>query len=302
MPTLRALECLVAVFDHGSVTGAAAALHLSQPALSHQLAQLEREVGTPLLERLPRGVRPTVAGRAVHADAVAALEAAGRVLTTGRTVAAGGAGVLRVACAETMTAGLLAPVLRAAAGATARTRVELTELTSADEIAARVADGAADVGVCPPPGRDGADAEVLGREPLVAVLPRRHPLAGAPGPVPVVALGEGPVVHYDPANGLAGWLDTLAATHGVRLDAVTRTRSATTAARLADAGLGVAVVPVTALPAGAPGVVRALAPAQDREVVALTRPGRDPVVAAFVAALRRRGVPVPAAVAAQLAP
>lgn len=203
MPTLRALECLVAVFDHGSVTGAAAALHLSQPALSqpalsHQLAQLEREVGTPLLERLPRGVRPTVAGRAVHADAVAALEAAGRVLTTGRTVAAGGAGVLRVACAETMTAGLLAPVLRAAAGATARTRVELTELTSADEIAARVADGAADVGVCPRPGRDGVDAEVLGREPLVAVLPRRLPLAGAPGPVPVVALGEGPVVHYDP--------------------------------------------------------------------------------------------------------
>lgn len=82
---------------------------------------------------------------------------------------------------------------------------------------------------------------------------------------------------------------------------MTRTRSATTAARLADAGLGVAVVPVTALPAGAPGVVRALAPAQDREVVALSRPGRDPVVAAFVAALRRRGVPVPAAVAAQLA-
>ncbi|MER5674046.1 LysR family transcriptional regulator [Pseudonocardia alni] len=302
MPTLRALECLVAVLDHGSVTGAAAALHLSQPALSHQLAQLEREIGTPLLERLPRGVRPTVAGRAVRADAVAALAAADRVLTTGRAVAHGGAGVLRVACAETMTAGLLAPVLRASSGAAARTRVELTELTSADEIAARVADGAADVGVSPRPGRDGVGAEVLGREPLVAVLPRRHPLAGTPGPVPVAALGDGPVVHYDPGNGLAGWLDTLAAGHGVALDAVTRTRSATTAARLADAGLGVAVVPVTALPAGAPGVVRALDPAQDREVVALTRAGRDPVVTAFVAALRRRGVPVPAAVAAQLAP
>lgn len=300
MPTLRALECLVAVLDHGSVTGAAAALHLSQPALSHQLGRLEREIGTPLLERLPRGVRPTVAGRAVHADA--ALAAADRVLTTGRAVAHGGAGVLRVTCAETMTAGLLAPVLRASSGAAARTRVELTELTSADEIAARVADGAADVGVSPRPGRDGVDTEVLGREPLVAVLPRRHPLAGTPGPVPVAALGDGPVVHYDPGNGLAGWLDTLAAGHGVALDAVTRTRSATTAARLADAGLGVAVVPVTALPAGAPGVVRALDPAQDREVVALTRPGRDPVVTAFVAALRRRGVPVPAAVAAQLTP
>lgn len=302
MPTLRALECLVAVLDHGSVTGAAAALHLSQPALSHQLAQLEREIGTPLLERLPRGVRPTVAGRAVRADAVAALEAAARVATTGRAVAAGGAGVLRVACAETMTAGLLAPVLRATSRSAARPRIELTELTSADGIAARVRSGAADVGICPRPTHDDVAAHVLGREPLVAVLPRRHPLAERGGPVPVAALGTTPVVHYDPGNGLSGWLDALAARHDVVLDAVTRTRGATTAARLADAGLGVAVVPVTALPAGAPGVVRALDPPQDREVVALTGATTDPVVTAFVAALRRRGVPVPAAVAAQLTP
>ncbi|WP_040733903.1 LysR family transcriptional regulator, partial [Nocardia tenerifensis] len=112
MATLRALECLVAVLDFGSVTEAAARLHMSQPALSHQLAALEREIGTPVVQRLPRGVRATAAGRAIVADARVALAAAERVVTVGRAVAAGAQGQLRIACAESMTAGLLAPVLR----------------------------------------------------------------------------------------------------------------------------------------------------------------------------------------------
>jgi DNA-binding transcriptional LysR family regulator len=54
MATLRPLECLVAIVDQGSLTRAAAALHMSQPALSHQIAALERELGTPVIERRPR--------------------------------------------------------------------------------------------------------------------------------------------------------------------------------------------------------------------------------------------------------
>src|SRR5271156_6799731 len=69
MVSLRALECLVAIVDHGSLTRAAAKLWMSQPALSHQIAALERELGTPALERLPRGVRPTAAGLAAAAEA-----------------------------------------------------------------------------------------------------------------------------------------------------------------------------------------------------------------------------------------
>jgi hypothetical protein len=64
MVSLRALESLVTIVEQGSLTQAAAVLHMSQPALSHQIASIERELGTSVIERLPRGIRPTAAGLA----------------------------------------------------------------------------------------------------------------------------------------------------------------------------------------------------------------------------------------------
>jgi DNA-binding transcriptional LysR family regulator len=112
MTTLRALECLVALVDTGSVTRAANELHLSQPALSHQIAGLERELATTVVERLGRGVRVTAAGRAAAEEARIALRAADAAVRVGRRVGAGDAGRLRIACVETMTTWLLVPVLR----------------------------------------------------------------------------------------------------------------------------------------------------------------------------------------------
>src|SRR5580658_1679908 len=112
MVSMRALECLVTIVEQGSLTKAAAELHLSQPALSHQIAAIERELGTPAIERLPRGIRPTAAGLAAAAEARLALAAADRAVRAGRQAAAGASGRIRIACAETMTAWVLVPVLR----------------------------------------------------------------------------------------------------------------------------------------------------------------------------------------------
>src|ERR1700722_8644308 len=112
MLSLRALECLVATVEHGSLTRAAVKLRTSQPALSHQLAALERELGTPVIERLPRGIRPTAAGLAAAAEARIALAAADRAVLAGRRAAAGAGGRIRIASAENMTAWVLGPVLR----------------------------------------------------------------------------------------------------------------------------------------------------------------------------------------------
>jgi len=306
MATLRALECFVAVVEFGSVTEAAARLHMSQPALSHQIVALERELGTPVVERLPRGVRPTAAGRAVVADARAAVAAAERVVATGRAVATGAGGQLRIGCAESMTAGLLAPVLRAWHRRRPDVQLALTEVTSADALAELVSSGQADIGIGPRPSRWAGPVSLVGREEVVVAM--ATPPAGATaavggaatGPMTFAQVAEYPVVGYHPDNGLGGWLDEVAAQHGVTLTAVTRTRQATTAAQLAGAGLGVALVPTTALPSSFPGVVRPLEPPLTRDVVALLANPSDPLAQRFDADVRRRGVPVPAAIAAKL--
>jgi DNA-binding transcriptional LysR family regulator len=69
MLDLTRLRVLVAVAREGSVTGAADALHYSQPSVSHHLARLESELGVPLVQRAGRGIKLTDAGRLLVARA-----------------------------------------------------------------------------------------------------------------------------------------------------------------------------------------------------------------------------------------
>ncbi|MGB0210958.1 LysR family transcriptional regulator [Algiphilus sp.] len=61
---LSAIEAFVAVCEHGSVRAAAAAMHLTQPAISKRIATLEAQFGHELFDRVGRGIAPTEAGRA----------------------------------------------------------------------------------------------------------------------------------------------------------------------------------------------------------------------------------------------
>jgi len=73
---LNHLRVFHAVAVAGTVTGAARGLRVSQPAVSKQLADLEHALGTPLVDRLARGVRLTTAGRALaeHAARIISIE------------------------------------------------------------------------------------------------------------------------------------------------------------------------------------------------------------------------------------
>lgn len=102
---------VLAVADLRSVTSAARHLHLSQPAISHQLAALEREAGTALLTREHRGVRLTAAGRAALPEARWAVAAADDAIRLARAVGQGVGGTLRVVCAQSRTVALPAPLL-----------------------------------------------------------------------------------------------------------------------------------------------------------------------------------------------
>ncbi|MGW7668877.1 LysR family transcriptional regulator [Streptomyces sp. NPDC054775] len=294
MATLRALECLVALVDTGSVTKAAVALHMSQPALSHQIASLERELGTPVVERLSRGVRVTAAGLAAAAEGRVALRAAERAVQAGRDVAAGGAGRLRLACAETMTVWLLVPILRRWRSDRPDVQLELMEFTSSDRMVELLMAGEADLVVGPEPSGTTAHVEHLGDEEMVVVASSDHRFASMAS-VAVKELIDEPFVHYTPDNGNAAWLDQFVSAHQVSLMPVLRTRSPRTAAQLAGAGMGVSIVPTSALTAQPAGVVRPLEPRVYRGVVAVAAAPSDALVSLFLRDLRRRGLPGPSA-------
>jgi DNA-binding transcriptional LysR family regulator len=291
MVSMRTLECLVSIVEHGSLTRAAAVLHMSQPALSHQIAALERELGTPVIERRPRGVRPTAAGLAAAAEARIALAAADRAVTAGRRVAAGAGGRIRIACAETMTAWVLVPVLRSWRRRFPQVELDLKEYTSADAMLEVLLSGGTDVVVGPRPTRTDEYVEVLGREEVVVVTSPEHRFAGLDTVPPAELAGEA-FVHYDPGNGFGVWVDQFAARRGIVLpQPVLRTGSPRTAAQLAAAGMGVTIVPFSAIGALPGATVRSLDPLELRDVVAIVAAPHDDLLRQFTGDLKRRGLP-----------
>lgn len=290
MPTLRALECLVALVEHGSMSKGAAAMYLSQPAMSHHIAALERELGVPLVERLWRGVRVTAAGCAAAEQARLAVRASERVVEVGQRVGSGHAGRLRISCVETMTGWLLAPALRHWRSRRPDVTLELSEFTSTDVMAKVLETGGTDIAVGSRPTQTAAHVEVIGQQEMAVIAPAGHRFTDM-AEVPIQALADEMFVHYDPANAMAAWIDQFTAFHKVVLKPAVRTRSPRTAAHLAAAGLGVAIVPVSALAPRPVGVVRRLRPVVMGDVVVMVATPSDTLVQAFVTDLRSRGVP-----------
>jgi DNA-binding transcriptional LysR family regulator len=291
MLSMRALECLVTIVEQGSLTKAAAALHMSQSALSHQIAAIERELGTPVVERLPRGIRPTAAGLAAVAEARIAVAAADRAVVAGRRVAAGSGGRIRIVCAETMTAWVLVPVLRSWRRRFPDVELDLKEYTSADRMLDVLLTGGADIIVGPPPTLTDEHIEVLGSEEIVVVAAVEHRFSHMDA-VPLAELAAEPLVHYNPDNGNAVWLDQFAAQRGVVLPQPTlRTGSPRTAAQLAAAGMGVAVVPFSALTPRPGGTIRSVDPPELRDVIVIVAAPHDDLLQRFVSDLKRRGLP-----------
>src|ERR1700759_2447179 len=210
MPSLRALECLVAVADTGSITQAARLLHSSQPAVSHQLAVLERETRTALIRREPRGVQLTPAGRAAVVDARRAIDAAASAVRSARAVGESKGGSLRLACAQSLTVPMLAPVIRSWHRRHPDVEVTLREAATIEAFLDYVGANEVDVAFVPSPVPERFTTTVVADEEIVLAAPSDHPLAQRPT-VSLKDLQGARLVHFTPDNGLSGWLDR--ATH-----------------------------------------------------------------------------------------
>jgi LysR family nitrogen assimilation transcriptional regulator len=102
----RQLRYFVAVVEAGSISRAAATVHVAQPALSQQIADLEDRVGVSLLLRTPRGVKPTPAGEAFFREASSILQRMSRLPNLLRETAGHVQGTVRLGLVAS-----LAPVL-----------------------------------------------------------------------------------------------------------------------------------------------------------------------------------------------
>jgi DNA-binding transcriptional LysR family regulator len=308
MATLRQLEYLVTVVDTGSFTRAAEHLHVTQPALSHQMRALEQSLGGPLLERLPRAVRLTPMGRAMLPHARAALADAERARCAARLASGTTAGELQVATVYSVSLGVLPPALRVWRRDRPGVDVRLAEFRHADELRDAMAAGEADVALGPPPAGWAGPVWPLGVEEFVVVLPvdgategdvvedsaaEDSPVEHGPvehstaervptGAVDLATLAGCAWVHYAPGNGLAELVDAACAAAGFRPRAAVRTEQTAAAPILAAAGLGPALVPANVLPPRFEGrVLRPAVPVR-RPLAAYTRAAPDPLTTAFI--------------------
>lgn len=199
---LRHLRYFVAVAEELHFGRAATRLHLAQPPLSRQIRALEDEVGVALLARTNRRVTLTEAGQVFLEGARRTLAQADAAVSDARRAERGEIGRLALGFVGTATYDVLPRLLRAFRIACPDVELELQSLTTGEQVAA-FRERRLDVGLLRPPVDDPSLAlRTVVREPLLAVLPEGHPLAGRER-VPLAALADEPFILYRRASGPA---------------------------------------------------------------------------------------------------
>jgi len=277
---MRRLRVLHAVSAYGSVTAAAAALGYSAPAVSQQLAALEREVGMRLTERAGRGLELTPAALILvaHTDALLArLEAAEADLAALRDQIAG-----RVALAAfpSAAASLVPAAWAALAGSAPQLRLDLTEMEPEESLPA-VLRGETDVAIAheydllPRPLDPLFERRELLADPVVLAVPAGHPLAAEPA-IPLSDLAGQPFLAPRESTSCAEMIQRACARAGFVPRVVARASDFAVLLSLVAAGAGVTLVPGLAARWLPPGV-RLVPPAEPvtRRVFTVSRRGGD---------------------------
>lgn len=241
---LRRLGHFLAVAEEGHFGRAAARLGLSQPPLTAQIQALEAELGVKLLERTRKGARPTREGEALLPLVRRLAEDAGTLEALARELRAGRHAPVAIAC---VTSGLfddLPPLVRALRAARREAAITVRELDTTDALEA-LRRGEVDIALLRL-DRDRPPVRVLplGEDHLVAALPEDHPLLGQPGPLPLAALADAPLLTLPRAISPA-YFDALVAacrTAGFEPRGVREVGSAMAQLSFVASGLGIALV------------------------------------------------------------
>lgn len=240
--TLARLEVFRAVVEARSLTGAARRLHVSQPAISAQLRELERGLGVPLVERAGRNFALTEAGRTLAEHGARILDLEEETRRAVARIRGVETGRLAVGASETPGHYMLLEHL----GEFQRLHPDIAlrvDIAASAEIARRVADGTLELGLI----ESAIDDPALLRsryvdDDLVLILSPDHPLASARR-LDAEQIAAVPMVMREPGAGLRATIVSAMARAGVVPRIALELGSTEAVKRAVAAGLGLALVP-----------------------------------------------------------
>lgn len=254
---LRHLRYFTAVAEELHFTRAAARLGIGQPPLSQQIQQLEREIGTPLFLRLPRGIALTEAGAQFLDDARAILASADRAIDMARRLGRGERGAITVGfTASAVFHPYLPRAIRAYRDRYPDVRITLTESNTISLLRGLRA-GEVDVAFVRPPYVLDAEfeSERVLDEPMLIALPPGHPLSRKRA-VPIAELADEDFVLYPRPIG-AGLYDAIQSAcqrAGFVPRVIQEAPQMASIVSLVAAGVGISIVPAAMRHMGAQGI------------------------------------------------
>lgn len=238
---LHQLRTFSVVASEGSITRAARVLHTSQPAVSKQLAELEDAVGLALLERLPRGVKLTEAGRllARHAERIFAAERAAEMELAELS------GLMRsrlsIGASTTIGSYLLPATFAAFNRAHPRVKLEL-EIANTAAIQQLVAEDRIDLGFTEGlVSTEGLEVETFFHDQMVPIVSPDHAILRKPK-VTAEDLVSLPIIARERGSGTREVIEAALFERGLEFEPVMTLGSTEAIKRAVEAGLGLALV------------------------------------------------------------
>jgi len=276
MLSTNRLQVLREVANRGTAAAAAKALFLTPPAVTYQLAELEREVGVPLLDRTGRSIQLTPAGQRLveHADVI--LSSCELALADVRAFSDEVRGTVRLAVFRAAPGGVTLAALLSLSRNYPELQVLTTDLDPVRAVSALRA-GQLDIaltyewGLTPGPRSAGIDREALFTEPMVMVLPASS--ADDP-PKSIREFADASwCVAQDEEHG-RGAIEHVARHYGFQPKVVFESDNFRAIGSAVEAGLGIGLVPMMTDLRGLDVVTHPLAePRMSRRVFAAVRPG-----------------------------
>ena len=285
------LRILREVAARHTITAAAAALYLTPPAVSHQLAVLEREVGVPLLERTARSIRLTPAGKRLVEHAETILAECEIALADVESFSAEVSGTVRLSAFQTAAQSIALPAMVALRSQYPRLEVIANDLEPTVAIPA-LKSAQLDIALShewdyvPLPKEPALDRFGLLAEPIYALLPAGHPLAGGPVHLADLADEDWCVAKESAASRRA--INRITSAAGFEPNVVLESNYFRAIGAAVEAGLGVGIAPQMTDLRGLNLIIQPLVdPAIHRRVMAVVRKGSggSPTIRAVLDAL-----------------